>query len=86
MRRGANVRNFAVRSLDGTSLGTIEMTNDGPAGKRYVETLRNPDGVAEGRVYVGDDELAARAAIEDAIGNICEGAAMWRERRKSVLH
>ena len=29
----------------------------------------------------GDDEAEARAAIEEAIANICGGAALWRERR-----
>jgi hypothetical protein len=80
-----DVRTFVVR-YDGTLLGRIELTSDGPAGQRYIARLRNLEGGVEGRVYSGDDRLAARAAIEDAIGNICEGAAMWRRRRMSVLH
>jgi len=80
-----DVRTLVVR-YDGTLLGKIELTSDGPAGERYIARLRNLEGRVEGRVYAGDDEAEARAAIEDAIGNICAGAAMWRERRMSVLH
>ena len=84
------MRTFVVRGPDpdpdGTLLGTIEMTSDGPAGQRYVAVLRNLDGSVEGRVYSGDDGIAARAAIENAIAHICEGAAMWRQRRMSALH
>jgi len=85
IRRRAGVRTFVVRH-DGTLLGRIELTSDGPAGERYNARLRNLEGGVEGRVYSGDDSFAARAAIESAIGNICEGAAMWRQRRMSVLH
>ena len=49
---------FSVRTPDGTPLGKIEMTSDGPAGKRYAATLRDLDGGVVGRVYSGDDELA----------------------------
>jgi hypothetical protein len=82
---GYDMRTFVVRH-EGTLLGRIEMTSDGPAGERYIARLRNLEGGVEGRVYAGDDEAEARAAIEDAIGNICEGAAMWRQRQMSVLH
>jgi hypothetical protein len=85
VRRRANVDTFVVRH-DGTLLGKIELTGDGPAGERYVARLRNLEGGVVGRLYSGDDRFAACAAIEDAIGNICEGAAMWRQRRMSALH
>jgi hypothetical protein len=81
------VRMFVVRFPDdGMLLGTIELTGDGPAGQRYIARLRNLEGGIEGRVYSGDDETEARAAIDDAIESICAGAALWRERRASVLH
>jgi hypothetical protein len=81
-----DVRTFIVRAAHGTLLGRIELTSDGPVGERYIARLRNLEGGIEGRVYSGDDRSAARAAIDDAIGNICAGAAMWRQRRMSVLH
>jgi hypothetical protein len=80
-----DVQTFVVR-YEGTLLGTIEMTSDGPAGQRHIAKLRNLEGSIEGRVYSGDDEAEARAAIEEAIVSICSGAAMWRQRRMSVLH
>lgn len=84
---GALMRTFVVRFPDdGMLLGTIELTSDGRAGERYIARLINLEGGIEGRVYSGDDSDAAHAAIEDAIGNICAGAATWRQRRMSVLH
>jgi hypothetical protein len=80
-----DVRTFVVRH-EGTLLGRIELTSDGAAGERFIARLRNLEGRVEGRVYSGDDEAEARAAIEEAIGSICSGAAMWRQRRMSVLH
>jgi hypothetical protein len=81
-----DVRTFVVRAAHGTYLGRIELSSDGPAGERYIARLRNLEGGIEGRVYAGDDRVAARAAIENAIENICEGAALWRQRRMAVLH
>jgi hypothetical protein len=86
VRRRANVRTFVVRAPDETLLGRIEMTSDGPAGERYVARLRNLECGVVGRVYSGDDRFAARAAIENAIGHICEGAALARQRQSNVLH
>jgi hypothetical protein len=72
-----DVRTFIVRH-EGTLLGQIELTSDGPVGERYVARLRNLEGGIEGRVHTGDAEAEALAAIEEAIGSICSGAAMWR--------
>ena len=80
------VQTFIVRAAHGTLLGRIELSSDGPAGERYIARLRNLEGGIEGRVYAGNDRIAAHAAIEDTIKNICEGAALWRQRQKSVLH
>ena len=81
-----DVNTFVVRAAHGTYLGRIELSSDGAAGERYIARLINLEGAVEGRVYAGDDSDAARAAIEDAIENICEGAALWRQRRMAVLH
>ena len=80
------MRTFTVRAAHGTLLGSIELTSDGPAGERYIARLRNLEGGIEGRVYAGDDRVAAHAAIEDATRDICAGAALWRQRRMAVLH
>jgi hypothetical protein len=64
----------------------VALTSEGPAGERYIAKLRNLEGGVVGGVYSGDDRFAARPAIENAIGNICEGAALARQRRMAVLH